>query len=106
MDVVWKSVKPLKPADVQLALGDKLAYTTIQTELKRLVDKKLLKRKQVGKVYLYTSARPKEEFAGCLCGVYRGLVGSYGHLAISQFVDTIKQNKEDLEMLKSYLRKS
>jgi predicted transcriptional regulator len=68
-------------------------------------DKKIIKRKLIGKVYFYTPVLNKDRFIESnLSGIYGNLVGSYGKLAISQFVDTLKNNKEDLELLKDYLK--
>lgn len=104
MNILWASKKPLKAGDVRLGLGQKHAYTTIMTELKRMTDKKILKRELVGKAYLYRPLKNKAGFAKtCLCTHYINLVDSYGPLAISQFVDTIKNNPEDLKLLQTYL---
>lgn len=107
MDIIWKEDKDLRPADVLTKLKGDHAYTTIMTELKRMVDKKLLSRKLVGRVYYYSAIKSKETVAkGCLCGLYGNLVNSYGHLAISQFVDAVSQNKNDLDLLKKYLNEN
>ncbi|MCL4384648.1 BlaI/MecI/CopY family transcriptional regulator [Patescibacteria group bacterium] len=105
MDVIWAADHPLKPAEVLSSLGDKYAYTTIMTELKRMTDKKILKRQLVGKAYVYKPAEDKNKFIkDNLSSIYDTLVGSYKDLAISQFVDVVKSNKKDLELLKSYLK--
>ncbi|KKQ70391.1 MAG: Transcriptional repressor, CopY family [Candidatus Shapirobacteria bacterium GW2011_GWE2_38_30] len=107
MDILWKTGRPQKPAEVLESLGDKHAYTTIMTELKRMTDKKLLSRKLIGRVYFYTPIKSKESIAkNCLCGHFNKLVDSYGELAISQFVDAVKQNHTDLKLLKQYLKKN
>lgn len=104
MDILWRSDKPLKPQDVLSELKGDYAYTTIMTILKRLSDKKLVTRQMAGKAYLYSTCQCKTEFVkDNLSGIYHGLVGSYGGLAISQFVDSLKSNKEDLQLLKQYL---
>lgn len=105
MEILWQAGEPLKPADVQLRLGDNHAYTTIMTVLKRMTDKKILMRELVGKVYFYYPCQCKEKFIKSnLTGIYGTLVGSYGKLAISQFVDTLKTSPQDLELLKQYLK--
>lgn len=104
MDVLWLSDSPLKPAEVLQKLKGKYAYTTIMTELKRMYDKKILSRKLTGRVFYYSPLKSKETVAkGCLCGHFGDLVSSYGSLAISQFVDVVSQNPQDLELLKKYL---
>ena len=107
MDVIWAADHSLKPAEVLVALGDKYAYTTIMTELKRMADKHILNRKLVGKAYVYTPAKDKGVFAkNCLCNLFSNVVDSYGPLAISQFVDTLKTNPKDLDILKKYLHEA
>lgn len=105
MDILWMSDQPLKPADVQESLGNDHAYTTIMTVLKRMNDKGFVKRKLQGKVYFYTPVLTKDQFIKTsLTGIYNNLVGSYGRLAISQFVDTLKTNSDDLRLLQDYLK--
>ncbi|HEX8923587.1 MAG TPA: BlaI/MecI/CopY family transcriptional regulator [Patescibacteria group bacterium] len=104
IDILWEAGEALKPADVQAKLGDNHAYTTVMTILKRLSDKGILKRQLVGKVYFYYPSTSKQEFIkNNLSDIYGNLVDSYGKLAISQFVDSLKGNREDLELLKKYL---
>ena len=104
MDVLWASEKPLKPQEVLGKLKGKYAYTTIMTILKRMADKKILDRKMDGKAFEYCPCSNKESFLKKnLSSIYGGLVGSYGELAIAQFVDEVSSNKEDLELLKQYI---
>jgi len=104
MNVVWESDEPLKPAEVLDRLNCDLAYTTIMTVMKRLVDKSLLTRKKQGNVYYYSVATDKKDYAQNNLGkLFSSLVDSYGNLAISQFVDTLSENPKDLERLKNYL---
>jgi predicted transcriptional regulator len=44
MAALWAAAEPLTPAGVQAALGDGLAYNTVQTILIRLVEKDLVRR--------------------------------------------------------------
>lgn len=104
MNILWRSKKPLKPAEVLAKLSDDHAYTTVITILSRLTDKKLLKRQLVGKAYFYSPVSDKKQFISAnLKDIYGDLVDSYGQIAISQFVDVIKDNKKDLAALKQYL---
>ena len=41
-----------------------------------------------------------------LSAIYGNLVNDFGGLAISQFVDELKNNKGDLELLKQYVEDS
>lgn len=104
MDVLWTAANPLKPCDVQKQLTGDYAYTTVMTVLKRLTDKKFVCRQFSGKVYLYSACSSKDDFVKTnLSGIYNGLVNSYGKLAISQFVDTLKTDPSDLKLLRDYL---
>jgi predicted transcriptional regulator len=104
MEILWAAKKPLKPAEVQAMLGNKDAYTTIMTILKRMADKKIVKRKMVGKVYYYQPSSCKEKFVESnLKNIYGDLMSAYGPAAIANFVDVVKSNKKDMELLKEYL---
>jgi predicted transcriptional regulator len=105
MNVLWISDTPLKPQEVLEKLKGDYAYTTIMTILKRLVDKNIASRQLSGKVYLYTTCQCKKDFVKeNLSSIYKDLVDSYHELAISQFVDTLKKDKTDLQFLKNYLK--
>ena len=61
LEQVWKS-GTMSVRDVQRAVGDDSAYTTIMTTLDRLYRKRLLKRRKEGRAFLYSPALSKEEF--------------------------------------------
>jgi len=50
---LWAAPSPLVPAEVQAAVGDDLAYTTVMTILVRLHDKGIIERAKVGRAYAY-----------------------------------------------------
>lgn len=105
MEVLWLSPKPLKPLDVLKQMKGDYAYTTIMTILKRLTDKNFACRKLAGKAFLYAPCHCKEDFVKAnLSGIFNGLVNSYGKLAISQFVDTLKTDPSDMKLLQDYLK--
>lgn len=54
--VLWANGRPMTPAEVQLELGDRLAYTTVMSTLARLYRKGLLTRESTGRGYAYTPA--------------------------------------------------
>lgn len=104
MNVLWEAKEPLKPAEVLEKLCDNYAYTTVMTILKRLAERKILKRKMEGKAFLYSPVSNRKEFVETnLKDIYGDLVGSYGKVAIANFVDVVKNNKEDMALLKEYL---
>lgn len=105
MNILWRSSKPLKPQEVLRQLKGDYAYTTIMTILKRLTDKKIVCRQISGKVYLYSPCQCQDEFVKKnLSDIFGSLINSYGKLAISQFVDTLKTDKSDLKLLKQFLK--
>ncbi len=104
MNILWEAPRALKPAEVKQQLHCDLAYTTIMTVLKRLTDKKILKRTKKGKVYFYTPLVAKTTYAKKDLAIFFGnIINSYGELAISQFVDSVKEKPHDLQLLKKYL---
>jgi len=85
MDSLWASPDPLKPADVKAKLEGDYAYTTIMTVLKRMADKKLVKRVLRGNVYFYSPAQDKAAFAcECLDSLFERLFSSYGDQVIDR----------------------
>lgn len=107
MRILWEAKTPLKPQEVLGILDGDHAYTTIMTVLKRMSDKKILARKLDGKAFVYSPVLEKEEYVRKnLSSIFGGLVNDYGGLAISQFVDEIKSNKDDLDLLKKYIETS
>jgi predicted transcriptional regulator len=104
MDITWKAERPLKPAEVLEQLGEGYAYTTVMTILKRLSERKILTRKMEGKVYLYSPVSCRKDFVETnLKDIFGDLVNSYGKTAIANFVDVVKNNKEDMTLLRKYL---
>lgn len=107
MNIIWESDQSLKPAEVLERLDCSLAYTTVMTVMKRLVDKKLLKRQKKGNVYHYSVAVDRRQFAEKnLSKLYERLVDCYGDLAISQFVRAVKDRPHDLRLLKNFIDKN
>ena len=51
--VLWSSGRLMTPAEVQLDLGDRLAYTTVMSTLSRLCRKGLVIREPTGRGYAY-----------------------------------------------------
>ena len=105
MSILWNSQTALKPAEVQAHLGETLAYTTIMTVMQRLYRKGILKRDKDGNAYRYTPSVTKDEYAtGALDKVYKGILAAYGSLAISHFIESVKNDPEHREQLEKYLR--
>lgn len=51
---LWAADHPLTPREVAVALGDDLAYNTVQTILTRLYDKHAVRRERLGRAYAYS----------------------------------------------------
>lgn len=65
MEILWRSEKPLTPAQVHKALEKTrdIAYTTVLTVMSRLWKKGLLTRKHRGRTYTYAPAEGKTDSA-------------------------------------------
>src|SRR5579884_2255580 len=53
LSVLWTAERPLTPSEVQRALGDGLARTTVTTILTRLHEKGVLRRTRAGRAFAY-----------------------------------------------------
>lgn len=53
LSVLWAADGPMVPAEVQAAVGGRLAYTTVLTILSRLHDKGVLRRTRAGRAHAY-----------------------------------------------------
>lgn len=89
MDVVWELGEPTV-ADVCERLGDDYHYKTVLTVMNRLVDKRVLTRRRIGRAYSYTPVESREAFLARVSrNVVEGLLQDFGHLAIAQFVSAV-----------------
>lgn len=105
INVLWDTDKPLKPSEVKINVKKDLSYSTIKTVLERLAEKGFLKRKKDGNVFKYSPKITKDEYASKnLKNIFQNIIGSYGPLALSQFVESIKGNKKNRDLLKKYLK--
>ncbi|SRR5260221_9863351 len=104
MDILWEANEPLTATLVQKKINKKLAYTTVTTVLQRLLNKGLLDRKHFENTFVYYAVTSKEDVANKnLKSVFEGLIHSYGDLAVSQFMETVKDNKKTKELLRKIL---
>jgi predicted transcriptional regulator len=107
LSVIWASKGPMNVRSVLEQLKEKSAYTTVMTVMTRMEKKGILKRIPEANSYLYTCTECKEEFANKhLGGIYNSLVDTYGELAISQFIDSMKGNSKNVKLLKDFLNKN
>lgn len=89
-----------------LAKKRDIAYTTVMTVMNRLVDKGILDRRENGKQFVYRARFSKDEYEKRASErIIRGLIRSYGDLAIAQFVDTLDEtDPKKLRVLQKKLR--
>jgi predicted transcriptional regulator len=86
MEALWSSDTPLKPSEVLIKVNGDHAYTTIMTVLKRMADKKLVKREMKKRVYYYQAVDKKCEFATkALDDLFERLFSSYGDHTVTAF---------------------
>lgn len=71
--------------------NDQLAYTTVMTILKRLVDKEVLKREKDGRTYAYKPQTPKQEFIDHIVSqTISEMVDIYGEAAKGAFKQQVQ----------------
>ena len=93
MEVLWSSSVSLKPSQVLPKLDKKYAYTTIMTVLKRMADKKILKRTKQANSYIYAPVLSKNDFAKtCLDDLINRLYQSYGNIVSDRFLNYSKHH--------------
>lgn len=93
MEVLWSSQTPLKPAEVLTKINENHAYTTIMTVLKRMTDKKLVKREMKKRVYYYRAINNKCDYATeALEDLFKRLFSSYGEHTIAAFKKIAKKS--------------
>jgi predicted transcriptional regulator len=95
LTVLHRSPTTLTPADVQHALGDDLAYTTVMTILSRLHDKGVLERERRGRAYAY---RPVSDQAGLVARRMGQVLDSSPErdTVLARFVDDLSDDDEAL----------
>ncbi len=107
LSIIWASKEPMNVRSVLEQLKEKSAYTTVMTVMTRMEKKGILKRIPDGNSFVYTYTECKEEFAGKhLGGIFNSLVDTYGALAISQFIDSVKSDDKNSQLLKDFLNKN
>ena len=93
MEVLWSSQTALKTSEVLTKIDGGQAYTTIMTVLKRMSDKKLIKRKMKDLVYYYQPLQDKSNFASeALTDLFTRLFSDYGQHTITVFKKVAKKS--------------
>ena len=110
MEAIWK-LKKASVREVLLYLEKKrkVAYTTVMTVMFRLYNKGILKRKPDGSgayIYIPVHKNEKEFVASVSMKAINNLIGEFGELAVSQFVDVIENSdKKNFKQWRKRLRK-
>ncbi|RBP86190.1 putative transcriptional regulator [Cytobacillus firmus] len=107
MKVIWS----IKEGTVQNVLSEintqnNYAYTTIMTIMNRLYKKGILTRSKLGKGYVYKpNYSPNELIQQNSSDQVEHLLHHYGDIAITQFVDAVGHNPDQLNKLKELIQK-
>ncbi|WP_310723902.1 BlaI/MecI/CopY family transcriptional regulator [Streptomyces sp. N2A] len=97
---LWAAEGPLSPAEVQSALGGRLARTTVTTILSRLHDKGAVSRSRAGRGFTYS---PIQDSAGLTARRMRSELDKQHDrgTALARFVSQL--TREDEQLLRSLL---
>ncbi|BDM72130.1 hypothetical protein HEK616_56170 [Streptomyces nigrescens] len=97
---LWTAEVPLSPAEVQNALGGRLARTTVTTILSRLHDKGAVSRSRAGRGFVYS---PIQDSAGLTARRMRSELDKQHDrgTALARFVSQL--TREDEQLLRSLL---
>ncbi|MFF8783563.1 BlaI/MecI/CopY family transcriptional regulator [Streptomyces sp. NPDC015125] len=97
---LWAAGVPLSPAEVQSALGGRLARTTVTTILTRLHDKGAVSRARAGRGFVYS---PIQDSAGLTARRMRSELDKQDDrgTALARFVSQL--TSEDEQLLRSLL---
>ncbi|MEA1994139.1 MAG: BlaI/MecI/CopY family transcriptional regulator [Euryarchaeota archaeon] len=109
MEIVWED-KEVDARHVQSVIKKrrKIAYTTVNTVLSRLVDKKLLKARKIGSrggfKYIYSSMDTKERYEKkVIDATLSRLLKSFGGTTIKYFSENLNLSKEEVNVLRRKL---
>lgn len=91
MDVVWKAGDATVRDVVEILQKRRdIAYTTVMTVMNRLVEKRVLTRKERSGAFTYAAAQKRESFFSRASGdIIKKLICECGDVAIAQFVETL-----------------
>lgn len=107
MECLWK-VGPLSAGDLHGLLSERQdwAYTTIHTELSRLLKKGLVEKNGRNLETRYAAAMTRDEYLkATVKQTLTELIGTHGAAAVHGFVDLVKDDEAALEALRLAVRK-
>ncbi len=105
MEMLWK-YGPQSPAELHAALdtADPVAYTTVYTELSRLVKKGFVHKSGRNLDARYQATLPRDTFVQrMVTEVLGGLIGAHGAAAIHGFVALVADDDIALDQLRKVL---
>jgi predicted transcriptional regulator len=107
MKVIWfKKEVTVQNVLTELNKKNNYAYTTIMTIMNRLDKKGILTRSKLGKGYIYKPYySPNELLQQNSSEQVEHLLHHYGDIAITQFVDAVGHNPDQLNKLKELIQK-
>lgn len=109
MEFLWrKGEATVREAHEEIRRKRDLAYTTVMTVMTRLLDKKILCRKELTDgSFLYKPCLSREEFyIKTSRAIFGELIRSFGPVAVAQFVDVVEEvDPRQLEALRRALKK-
>jgi predicted transcriptional regulator len=85
--------------ELHIEFAPRLAYTTVMTTMDRLYKKGLLKRRKVGKAYIYVPALTEREYQEKLTHHLLGMVlneDKNSGAVLSHFVDAVSDTDEQM----------
>ena len=96
MQALWDG-GPATVAEAQARLGGKLAYTTVQTMLGVLLKKKKVRRRPLGRAYVYHPAISREgATAGAIADLVGRMFGGSAEALLMSLVDARQITAEDI----------
>lgn len=105
MDVLWENGAVSAVELHRLLSKREVAYTTVTTELVRLVEKKLVSREGRYQTARYRAAIDRERHAeAVVVSAIEGLVGTYGRAAIHGFLDVVGDDPAALAEIRNLLK--
>lgn len=107
MKVIWSRKEgTVQHVLIELNKQNNYAYTTIMTIMNRLDKKGILTRSKFGKGYVYKPFySPNELIQQNSSEQVEHLLHHYGDFAITQFVDAVGHNPDQLNKLKELIQK-
>ena len=108
LEILWDK-KQATARDISNSLeeiGERRAYSTVRTIIKRLVDKKIIEEKtdHNERTFIYMPLLSKEELEKTIVGsIFGELLTRFHQSAVSYIAEGLSENEEDLKKIKKKL---